>query len=83
MRNEWRVDRSEGQYAPCGMNSIRYIGENRAKANQMFLALLPGFDAWNHPDPKYGVVLSRWDAVKCEYAPMGWKDCTGSFYLKV
>lgn len=83
MLNEWRVDRAEGQCVPCGMNSIRYLGEEVAEARDVFLSLQPGFDAWAQPNPKYGVLLSRWNPANQVYEVMGYKNSAGSFFLKV
>ena len=77
MRNEWRVDRADGAYAPCGMNSIRSLEESERKARRVFDSLVPGFDAWDQPDSKYGVVLSRWNPSKCEYVAVAVKTCDG------
>ncbi len=45
---------------PCGMNSILYIGDNWAEAREVYDAMAPGKDAWNNPNPAYGVLLSVW-----------------------
>ena len=43
------------------MNSIRYLGDRLGEAQQVLDELDPGFDAWNQPDPKCGVLLSKWN----------------------
>lgn len=73
MRNEWRVDRTEGE-CPCGMNSIRYLGESEREARRVYSELIIGFDAWDQPSDAYGVGLFRWSPNLCEYVRVAFKD---------
>ena len=63
--NTIRVDRVFrpflGQCAPCGMNSIIYIGDDMNKAIRVFQNAVTGKDKWNNADPEYGVSLSIWN----------------------
>lgn len=72
MRNEWRVDRTEGE-CPCGMNSIRYLGESEREARRVYSDLVIGFDAWDQPNKTWGVGLFRWSTSLCEYVRMAFK----------
>lgn len=78
MRNEWRVDRSQGA-CPCGMASIFYLGESWRDARRKFHALVPGFNGWNQPDDTYGVLLSRWDSRLCEYVRVAYKPAPADY----
>lgn len=66
--NAYRVDRMRRGLVPCGMNSIRYLGDSLREADRTYDLLVPGFDAWDQPDASYGVVLSRWDGN--DYVPI-------------
>lgn len=72
MANKYRVDVVNSRIVPCGMNSIRYIGDNFTQAKQTFDNLPTGRDAWNQENATYGVILSVWNEsnqtyiVKCE-----------------
>ena len=59
------------------MNSIRSLEGVERKARLVFASLLPGFDAWDQPNPAYGVVLSRWSASKREYETVAVKPGDG------
>jgi hypothetical protein len=63
--NTIRIDRVQhpqlGMSAPCGMNSIIYIGDNMHKALKVFHSSSVGKDAWNNADTTYGVSLSIWN----------------------
>lgn len=59
MGTRYRVDRCEG-IVPCGMNSIRYLGDSLRDAQRVFNALEPGVDAWDKPDARCGVTLAEW-----------------------
>ena len=65
--NKFRVDRVNTRWVPSGMNSIRYIGDDVAKARRVFDNIEPGKDAWNQDDSSYGVVLSSWDTRTNQY----------------
>jgi hypothetical protein len=66
--NTYRVDLNDKvNKVPCGMNSIRYVGDNIAAANKVFNTLKSGYDAWNKKDPSYGVTISKWDKEKRNY----------------
>ena len=67
MANKYRVDVANSRIVPCGMNSIRYIGDNYTQAKQTFDALPIGRDAWNQENVTYGVILSVWDESKHDY----------------
>lgn len=71
--NEWRVDRTDDKRAPCGMNSIRYIGESRFEAELVYLSLRTGLDHWDRPNDKYGVLLSRWSISRNDYVAVKFK----------
>lgn len=60
---EYRVDRAEGRRVPCGMNSIRYIGNSLREAEKVFAATEPGKDMWDKDNASYGVILSRWSGM--------------------
>ena len=68
MLNKYRVDVSDSNIVPCGMNSIRYIGNNLKEANRVYNATKVGFTAWNKPNPDYGVILSEWNGT--DYVPL-------------
>ena len=65
--NKYRVDRVNSLRVPCGMNSIRYVGDSWGDARKVYDYLDTGKDAWNRPNPAYGVVLSVWNEVKNDY----------------
>ncbi len=65
--NTYRVDRAISPVTPCGMNSIRYIGDSFKHAKQMFDFLQPGLDAWNQPNAAYGLILSVWSPERNDY----------------
>lgn len=58
--NTYRVDRAMSLRVPCGMNSVCYIGDDPKAAAKVFEYLEPGKDAWNQPNPAYGLILSVW-----------------------
>lgn len=70
MSTQFRVDRTDGP-TPCGTNSIVYIGASPKAAHKAYHATNPGLDTWNQPNPKYGVLLSRWQGRW--YARMAFK----------
>lgn len=65
--NTYRVDRVINRQVPCGMNSIRYIGDSFKVAKALFDKEPTGFDAWGQPNAAYGVVLSVWNPERNEY----------------
>lgn len=65
--NKYRVDRVINSRVPCGMNSIRYIGDNWTIAYALFNRIPQGLDAWDQPNEAYGVILSVWDSSKSDY----------------
>lgn len=81
MKNEWRVDRAAAPSSVllCGMNSIRHLGESEADAQAAFDALEPGLDVWDQPNPRFGVVLSRWSEVETCFVPAQFKAPAGHF----
>ena len=70
MRNKYRVDVATGRVTPCGMNSIKYVGNDWKEARNVFASTLCGKDAGDQPNTLYGVILSVWNGsdyvVKCE-----------------
>jgi hypothetical protein len=58
--NRFRVDRSDGLYVPCGMNSILYIGDSERLALRAFAQAQPGLNKSSQPNDSYGVVFSEW-----------------------
>jgi hypothetical protein len=71
--NDYRVDRADSLYTPCGMNSIVLITSNQREAELVFNHTKPGLNAWNKPDPRYGVLLSKWSALANNYLPLKFK----------
>ena len=69
--NKYRVDRADRGVTPCGMNSILYIGDNSRQALLVFRNATTGKDAWNQPNPEYGVILSEWSDKHNEYRVTG------------
>ena len=67
MRNQYRVDVVNNRSVPCGMNSIRYIGNNWPKAKAYFYRTDMCRDAWGKPNASYGVILSVWSDEKRDY----------------
>ncbi len=67
MGTKYRVDRVTNAQTPCGMNSIRYIGDSWKVARALFERIPTGFDAWDQPNAAYGVILSVWDDNKRDY----------------
>jgi hypothetical protein len=67
--NNYRVDLVNEDRVPCGMNSIRYLGDSLKQARKaLALASAPvGVDTWDKPDPAYYPVLSHWDSSKQQY----------------
>jgi hypothetical protein len=68
--NRYRVDRNNEPRAPCGMNSLIYLGDSYPAALRVFHSTKPGFDSWAKPNPKYGVVLSQWNEEKRDYTTL-------------
>lgn len=64
---KYRVDFASSMMCPCGMNSIRYAGNNWNAAKGMFDRLPIGFDVWDKPNAAYGVILSVWDDARKDY----------------
>ena len=62
--NTYRVDRVNSHAVPCGMNSIRYIGDDASEAHRVYDKLKEGFDAWDNLNITYGVIFSVWDGKK-------------------
>jgi len=71
--NDYRVYRADSLYTPCGMNSIVLITSNQREAELVFNHTEPGLDAWNKPDARYGVLLSKWSALANNYLPLKFK----------
>lgn len=53
------------------MNSILYIGDDAKQALKVFRTAETGKDAWNQPNPEYGVILSEWSTRHNEYRVTG------------
>jgi hypothetical protein len=69
MTNKYRVDRNDStETVPCGMNSLIYLGDSLSQATKAYMAANTGLDAWNKPNPSYGVTLSKWNDVKNDYS---------------
>ena len=72
MSTNIRVDRVNQRQVPCGMNSLRYLGNDFKKAKVVFDTLATGYDSWDQPNCTYGVILSVWNpdtneyVIKCE-----------------
>lgn len=74
MGTKYRVDVSDSPVVvPCGMNSIRYLGDNWSEARTVFAATQVGRDAWNQENILYGVTLSVWSG----------QHLTGDYVVKV
>lgn len=73
MSTQYRVDRTDGLAAPCGMNSIIYLGGSKRQATQVMLDAELKRDAWNQPNDKYGVVLFEWYDLGKRYVPISWR----------
>lgn len=72
--NHYRVDLATKSLSPpCGMNSIRYIGNDYSTAVFVYLCTAVGKNAWDEPDPAYGVMLSIWDSTRRDYVAKFWK----------
>ena len=67
MTTRFRVDVAKKRVVPCGMTSIRYMGDNFKEAKSVFHAIQPGIDAWDRPDDNYGVILSEWNCLISDY----------------
>lgn len=65
--NTVRVDVANTRRTPCGMNSIKYIGNSFEEARRVYNATDPGSDAWGQPNQTYGVILSVWHPERHEY----------------
>lgn len=76
--NDYRVDRADSLYTPCGMNSIVLITSSKREAELVFNHTEPGLTAWNQPDPHYGVLLSKWCAIANNYLPLKFKRNQGA-----
>lgn len=61
--NTYRVDKTDEHRVPCGMNSIRYIGDSMKLALKTYAATQPGTDKWNQPQPHTFVILSKWNGT--------------------
>lgn len=58
---KYRVDRCKGPIAPCGMNSLLYLGDDWRAANRAYDNAETGLDPWGQPNTVYGVALFIWD----------------------
>ena len=47
----------------CLVAILLYLGDSERAATRAFELAKPGFDAWNQPDPTYGVTMSRWHGM--------------------
>jgi hypothetical protein len=70
--NTYRVDKTDERRVPCGMNSIRYIGDSLKRARVAYNATQPGTDEWNQPKPHTFVILSKWNGT--DYAIIETKE---------
>jgi len=73
MSTKYRVDRVDTLTAPCGMNSLLYLGGNKREATQVMLDAEIKRDAWNKPNDRYGVVLFEWYDLGKRYVPVSWR----------
>lgn len=73
MSTQYRVDRTDELVAPCGMNSIIYLGGSKRQATQVMLDAELKRDAWNQPNDRYGVVLFEWYDLGKRYVPISWR----------
>jgi hypothetical protein len=65
---QYRVDRSDSAVVvPVGMNSVRYVGKSWREARKAYERIAPGFDVWDRPNKRFGVILSVWDQTKQRY----------------
>ena len=64
---KYRVDVTTSRYVPCGMNSIKYLGDDRQDALAVFSETEVGKDVWCKPNAAYGVILSVWNQNKQNY----------------
>lgn len=71
--SKYRVDRSTaklGGSAPCDMNSLLYLGDDRDDAFKAYADAQPGIDTWGKPNATYGVTMAVWTGsdylVKCQ-----------------
>ena len=64
---KYRVDVASSRSVPCGMNSIKYLGNDWQDARATFAETEAGEDGWNQPNALYGVILSVWDDNKQQY----------------
>ena len=62
--NKFRVDRANKLSVPCGMTSIKYIGDSLMEAGKVYNSTYLGYDAWGKPNAEYGVILSEWDGTE-------------------
>ena len=68
MGTKYRVDASQSpEIVPCGMNSLKYLGNDWRAACNIFDATRTGLDAWSRPNETYGVILSVWSETKRDY----------------
>ena len=70
--NNYRVDKTDERRVPCGMNSIRYIGDSETKARKVYAQTPAGTDEWNRPQPQTFVILSKWNGT--DYAIIDTKE---------
>lgn len=76
--NKYRVDVADAPRVPCGMCSIRYVGDDHAEAKRTFNKTEAGYDTWGNANPAYGVVLSKWSDTAQDYVILSRKGATTS-----
>ena len=64
---KYRVDVTPTRSVPCGMNSIKYLGDDWHDARAVFAETKARVDSWGKPNAAYGVILSVWDDSKQQY----------------
>ena len=66
---KYRVDRmhKDETRVPCGMNTIRFYGDNKHKALKCFADENTGIDTWGKLNGHYGIVLSEWNHTNRDY----------------
>lgn len=66
---KYRVDRmhKDETRVPCGMNSLRFLGDREHKALECFADENTGIDTWGKSNGQYGLVLSEWNNDTRDY----------------
>lgn len=72
-----RIDRAPSPATPVGMCGIVYCGRDVHEARRRYSATRPGSNDWGKPDPRWGVVMSRWNAATQSYEVVEHKGFEG------